>query len=124
MPMHITSSQSGNMYNSKSNGCKNLSNGHGSIEPLNFAHGARSLPDWTSSYPSQSLRFLEELAKGDASSHHQVLLIKSKPELAQLRLNIIIVGAGLGGLALAIALSRRGHVVRVLEQAAKLGEVC
>ncbi|CAN9305919.1 unnamed protein product [Alternaria alternata] len=38
-------------------------------------------------------------------------------------MSIIVVGAGLGGLALAIALARRGHSVRVLEQASKLGEV-
>lgn len=39
-------------------------------------------------------------------------------------LNIIIVGAGLGGLAAAISCTMAGHKVTVLEQAAKLGEVC
>jgi salicylate hydroxylase len=39
------------------------------------------------------------------------------------RLNIAIVGAGLGGLAAAAALLARGHRVRVAEQSAVLGEV-
>ena len=36
---------------------------------------------------------------------------------------ILIAGAGLGGLTAALALLRRGHAVRVFEQAAQLGEV-
>ena len=40
-----------------------------------------------------------------------------------LSLNILIAGAGLGGLASAIALARRGHKVTVFEQAFILGEV-
>jgi len=44
-------------------------------------------------------------------------------ELSKLRLGIIIVGAGLGGLAAAIALTRKGHKVTVFEQAPALGEV-
>jgi salicylate hydroxylase len=39
------------------------------------------------------------------------------------RLRAVIVGAGLGGLAAAVALTRRGLDVRVYEQAAELGEV-
>lgn len=42
---------------------------------------------------------------------------------SRIRLNIIVVGAGLGGLAAAIALARRGHNVTVFEQAPELGEV-
>jgi NADPH-dependent 2,4-dienoyl-CoA reductase/sulfur reductase-like enzyme len=42
---------------------------------------------------------------------------------ATVPLSIIIVGAGLGGLAAAISLARRGHSVTVLEQAPELGEV-
>jgi salicylate hydroxylase len=42
---------------------------------------------------------------------------------AKVRLNIIVVGAGLGGLATAIALACSGHTVTVYEQAQKLGEV-
>jgi len=38
-------------------------------------------------------------------------------------LKVIIAGAGLGGLATAIALARRGHSVTVFEQAPELGEV-
>jgi salicylate hydroxylase len=40
-----------------------------------------------------------------------------------LLLNVLVAGAGLGGLATAIALARRGHKVTVLEQAPALGEV-
>lgn len=38
-------------------------------------------------------------------------------------LNIIVVGAGLGGLATSIALRLRGHAVTVLEKTPELGEV-
>ena len=37
--------------------------------------------------------------------------------------NVVIVGAGLGGLSAAIAIARSGHRVKVIEQAPKLGEV-
>jgi salicylate hydroxylase len=40
-----------------------------------------------------------------------------------LRFKVIVVGAGLGGLATSIALARKGHEVTVLEQAPALGEV-
>jgi salicylate hydroxylase len=39
------------------------------------------------------------------------------------KLNIIIAGAGLGGLAAAACLLRKGHRVRVFEQAPQLGEI-
>lgn len=45
-------------------------------------------------------------------------------EKSQVSLQIVIVGAGLGGLSAAIALARRGHRVTVFEQAKNLGEVC
>lgn len=43
--------------------------------------------------------------------------------MAELRLQIAIIGAGLGGLAAAIGISRAGHKVTILEQAPLLGEV-
>ncbi len=39
------------------------------------------------------------------------------------QLNVMIAGAGLGGLVAAASLLRRGHKVRIFEQAARLGEV-
>jgi len=39
------------------------------------------------------------------------------------RLEIGIVGAGLGGLAAAIGIARAGHRVTIFEQAPQLGEV-
>ena len=43
--------------------------------------------------------------------------------MAELRLQIAIIGAGLGGLAAAIGIARAGHKVTILEQATLLGEV-
>lgn len=37
--------------------------------------------------------------------------------------HVIVIGAGLGGLATAIAISKAGHKVTILEQAAELSEV-
>ncbi|KAJ5502150.1 hypothetical protein N7463_005024 [Penicillium fimorum] len=65
----------------------------------------------TPTYPSNCLEFLNDPLAGE----------KTIP--AQVRLNIIVVGAGLGGLATAIALASSGHTVTVYEQAQKLGEV-
>ncbi|KAL1595337.1 hypothetical protein SLS60_010028 [Paraconiothyrium brasiliense] len=75
-------------------------------------------------YPSQSLRFLETLNRKDKLSNG-IGRTATVPEIlpARLKLDIVIVGAGLGGLALAIALARRGHAVQILEQAPQLGEV-
>src|SRR5882724_4057389 len=42
---------------------------------------------------------------------------------APLKLNILIVGCGLGGLAAAFTLSKAGHHVTILESAQALGEV-
>ena len=67
-------------------------------------------------HPTQSLKFLEQL---DADLTSPI----STPQQAKLKLRIIVVGGGLGGLACAIALARRGHTATVLEQAPVLGEV-
>ncbi|KAI1874299.1 uncharacterized protein JN550_002878 [Neoarthrinium moseri] len=70
-------------------------------------------------YPSESLTFLRTLrAQRDIDSN-----VSTTPEQARLKLEITIVGAGLGGIATAIALARRGHSVLILEQAPELGEV-
>jgi salicylate hydroxylase len=42
---------------------------------------------------------------------------------SNLKLNVIIVGAGIGGMAAATALGRRGHNVTVFEDAPQIGEV-
>ncbi|OQE08477.1 hypothetical protein PENVUL_c009G05272 [Penicillium vulpinum] len=65
----------------------------------------------TPTYPSNCLEFLNEPLAGE------------KTITAKVPLNIIVVGAGLGGLATAIALASSGHTVTVYEQAQKLGEV-
>ncbi|KAF2258075.1 2-polyprenyl-6-methoxyphenol hydroxylase [Lojkania enalia] len=67
------------------------------------------------SYPSNSLRFLQHLSSQEIQN--------DKPLQAKIKLKIIIVGAGLGGLSTAIALQRRGHTVTVFERAPELGEV-
>lgn len=47
-------------------------------------------------------------------------LSKSRAQSRDMALTIIIVGAGLTGLAAAITLSKKGHHVQVLEQASSL----
>jgi salicylate hydroxylase len=42
---------------------------------------------------------------------------------SKVKVNVLIVGAGLGGLALGINLIQKGHAVIILEAAPKLGEV-
>lgn len=67
------------------------------------------------SYPSQSLNFLHRLHNPPAQNE--------TPRQAKFPLKIIVSGAGLGGLATAIALRRRGHTVTVYERAPSLNEV-
>ena len=43
--------------------------------------------------------------------------------MAELRLQVAVIGAGLGGLAAAIGIARAGHKVTILEQAPLFGEV-
>lgn len=69
-------------------------------------------------------------ASGANGSHkaNDNCAIDATPELnsthlESLKFKVIVVGAGLGGLATAIALARKGHTVTVLEQASQLGEV-
>ncbi|RKL31235.1 hypothetical protein BFJ72_g11252 [Fusarium proliferatum] len=69
-------------------------------------------------YPSRSTNLLERLHQTAEHPNGNGYLPGS-----QVKLQILIVGAGLGGLATAVALARKGHEVTVLEQAATLGEV-
>lgn len=73
----------------------------------------------TTAYPSRSTTMLERLHRSFQHVNGETSHTKTQVEL-----RIVVVGAGLGGLATAIALARRGHKVVVLEQAAALGEVC
>ncbi|RHZ43502.1 putative salicylate hydroxylase [Aspergillus thermomutatus] len=65
------------------------------------------------SYPSNCLEFLKPFRADSEPS-------KCAPNIT---FNIIVVGAGLGGLATAIALAVKGHAVTLYEQTAELGEV-
>ncbi|EFX02321.1 salicylate hydroxylase [Grosmannia clavigera kw1407] len=84
-------------------------------EELATLNGLR-LADQPIRYPSRSVRLLERLQK-TADQDGQLA------SRALVPLNVVIVGAGLGGLATAVALARRGHTVTILEQAPALGEV-
>lgn len=46
-----------------------------------------------------------------------------KPSAAPIRIKVAVVGAGVGGLATAVALRRDGHEVHVYEDAPALSEV-
>ncbi|XP_014551814.1 hypothetical protein COCVIDRAFT_19972 [Bipolaris victoriae FI3] len=83
------------------------------------SHCTVNLP---TTYPSQALRFLKRVGT-EHSASDEINNTRPSSQQAQVKLNIVIVGAGLCGLSLAVALSRRGHSVRLLEQASQLGEV-
>lgn len=83
-------------------------------------------------YPTRSLNFLKPSSAPSTRAAIPVfehvntpsnLGTESKTGQSEVRLQVLIVGAGLGGLATAVALARSGHTVQVLEQAAALGEV-
>ncbi|KAM0290437.1 hypothetical protein ACHAO9_004793 [Fusarium lateritium] len=69
-------------------------------------------------YPSRSTTLLNRIHRSSQASNGNGQVTGSK-----VRLQIVIVGAGLGGLATAVALARKGHEVTILEQAVSLGEV-
>jgi salicylate hydroxylase len=91
--------------------------------------------DTIPSYPTNSLNFLKPLQDGRHNDTKQAYGNHSTPQIGRnghvslaskqppIKLNVLIVGAGLGGLATAIALSRHGHNVTILESAPALGEV-
>ena len=63
-------------------------------------------------------------ARGDQGpEHHRRLMWAAARSAMTPRMDIVIVGAGIGGLAAAASLLQRGHRVRVSEQAPRLGEV-
>ncbi|KAM0241508.1 hypothetical protein ACHAP5_007547 [Fusarium lateritium] len=78
----------------------------------------RNVAQPNSAYPSRSTTLLNRIHTSAPISNGNGQVTGSK-----VRLQIVIVGAGLGGLATAIALARQGHEVTVLEQAVSLGEV-
>ncbi|KAF7561515.1 hypothetical protein G7046_g2624 [Stylonectria norvegica] len=79
----------------------------------------KAKPHFTkTTYPSNCLRFLDQVDNGLQGLQGEASLPKSR-----VLLNIGIIGAGLGGLATAIALALRGHTVTIFEQAPVLAEV-
>ncbi|KAF1975537.1 FAD/NAD(P)-binding domain-containing protein [Bimuria novae-zelandiae CBS 107.79] len=97
------------------------------IESLLNLDGHAGLQE--TSYPSRSLNFLKRLQGAPQRIDHVAEDPvdpndrKNPLDEAKVKLRIIVTGAGLGGLATAIALRRRGHEVTVFEKAPELGEV-
>ena len=75
-------------------------------------------PALSATYPTRSLEFLNREVNAS-----QTGATRAESSQAKVLLNVVIVGAGLGGLATAVALARQGHKVVVLEQAHALAEV-
>ncbi|KAF1983592.1 FAD/NAD(P)-binding domain-containing protein [Aulographum hederae CBS 113979] len=72
----------------------------------------------TPTYPTRSLQFLKRVDSPSKGAY-----VSKTKEPAKVKFKVIIAGAGLGGLATAIALALRGHQVTIFEQAKELGEV-
>lgn len=87
---------------------KPLANESVALEPPKYA---------ATSYPSNCLRFLKNAVQEEATQHDE------GPKPAKAKLDVLVVGAGIGGLATAVALQRQGHDVTVFEQAPELAEV-
>ena len=82
---------------------------------------AKFLRDQDAPFPTGSWTYVqraEQNERGEKPSDYE------PPVEAPIRLHIAIVGAGVGGLATAVALRRDGHDVHVYEDAPALSEVC
>ena len=68
-------------------------------------------------------RLIEDVMQGDNILSGDSCGISVKGKLVSANLDIVIVGGGIGGLTAAACLLKRGHQVRVFEQAAELTEI-
>ncbi|KAJ5037143.1 hypothetical protein J3E74DRAFT_278698 [Bipolaris maydis] len=96
----------------KVNGLSSNSDSHhlqASIKGKETARSHRTV-NLPTTYPSQALRFLERVGT-EYSASDKINHTQPSPQQATVKLNVVIVGAGLCGLSLAVALSRRGHTV-------------